>query len=325
LNREAAYYEAETGEKLTYRTRSKGLYKYQGRDDVFCSFTKIPKLGINPKSEWMLTPNGIYCYPVDYLLTRVKDEFFSTFAGTSPYLYVFEVSDLSNILIFKKSNSSLASQFKSDSSVIFPWEDRLKELSVVQKMGEKRYLKFKNGLQSRGGVRTDQGFVWEMTRLLSRGNIHRWTGLLREMGVTGARDYGTGTIHPSLETQAVFFDFSLLRVLDVINNKEPERRHLFVHEEQLSKWSQDIRRYAPQIVSSLKKRINDLGTRFKIPYHAKSIIAYLNWLNQNQDKILDIWNEKIKMSILRVMENDSSLVDMDQKTLRKIRELLREK
>ena len=46
--------------------RTLQLLQHVGTDHVGVSYTQIPKLGINPGSDWHGTPLGIYFYPADY-------------------------------------------------------------------------------------------------------------------------------------------------------------------------------------------------------------------------------------------------------------------
>ncbi len=46
------------------------LLQQTGTDRVGVSYTQIPKLGINPQSDWHGTPLGIYFYPADYYVEQ---------------------------------------------------------------------------------------------------------------------------------------------------------------------------------------------------------------------------------------------------------------
>ena len=45
------------------------LEKYKGRTDIFVTYTKLPKLGINPNNVFD-TPTGVYSYPIDYVINE---------------------------------------------------------------------------------------------------------------------------------------------------------------------------------------------------------------------------------------------------------------
>lgn len=70
------------------------LKQYKGQSDIFVSFTEIEKIGINPRSNYS-TPNGIYTYPIDYILDNVRENSVSgavrinvPFAGDKPNIFV---------------------------------------------------------------------------------------------------------------------------------------------------------------------------------------------------------------------------------------------
>ena len=64
--------------------------KFSGDNDVYMSFTQINKIGINPQSRYS-TPLGIYCYPVNPYLPKIKNDASSIgsvvpFAGDSKFV-----------------------------------------------------------------------------------------------------------------------------------------------------------------------------------------------------------------------------------------------
>lgn len=76
---------------------------------TFISFTHVEKLGINPSSEYS-TPNGIYSYPLRYVLERIeafgKDSGMYRivpFAGGAPFLNIFEIHG--NVIDLANSDS----------------------------------------------------------------------------------------------------------------------------------------------------------------------------------------------------------------------------
>ena len=196
------------------------LAKYAGRDDVFVSFTsdvgKRPmgvargdkntsgsKLGINPKSKYN-TPIGIYTYPIDHVLSkRGKVEF----AGKEPFLYVVQATkpllDLNN----------------------YTEEDFERDSEKLIDMGFKGYLR-DEGIDN-ATHKTPAGWLWNWTRLAGiyadvSGSTNppvKWSKILRSLGYSGAKDDGSGIIHGSEPTQAVFFSKDAVKVLEVIPNR----------------------------------------------------------------------------------------------------------
>lgn len=77
------------------------LKKYN-RIGYYCHFTDVPKIGINPSSEWMdHTPPGIYSYTVKYALEKQIVQL--PFANEKKFIWVFRAKNPKKI---KKINSS---------------------------------------------------------------------------------------------------------------------------------------------------------------------------------------------------------------------------
>lgn len=103
-----------------YYNSAEEVTGYDGKEftNLFISFTKIDKLGINPQSEYN-TPLGIYCYPAEHVLEEFSgrqsgdysdediDPSVLPFAGTEPYATFFSVknSSLRNIVVLDTSES----------------------------------------------------------------------------------------------------------------------------------------------------------------------------------------------------------------------------
>jgi hypothetical protein len=120
---------------------------------------------------------------------------------------------------------------KTMATVEFPYEDEIKNLENAQELSPIAYDQLKRSVLGERVV-SDTAFVWNMTRHLSGKNPRTWMGLLRKLGLTGVIDHGTSTIHEQEPTQAVFFDFRVIKVLDRIDN-------------QLGQWSSSTQEFKP--------------------------------------------------------------------------------
>jgi hypothetical protein len=57
---------------------------------VFLSYTKLPKLGINPSPNSVNTPAAVYAYPLSDIWHDIKNDLRNVpFAGSGNYIYVF--------------------------------------------------------------------------------------------------------------------------------------------------------------------------------------------------------------------------------------------
>lgn len=65
------------------------------------------------------------------------------------------------------------------------------------------------------------GQMWNITRLIAKGNPIKWNKLWRDMGYIGVADRsGSGIIHESEKTQTVFFSVKGFKIVDKIDNIE---------------------------------------------------------------------------------------------------------
>lgn len=97
------------------------LEQYSKRNDVFISFTDLPKLGINPKNEYN-TPTGIYTYPLKQVwpeMSKTKSTHFDTFGEGRPYIQVLQQK---------------GSKFIEDISKTYSFPDLEKDMNKLRKL-----------------------------------------------------------------------------------------------------------------------------------------------------------------------------------------------
>lgn len=205
-----------------------------GFKNLFVSFTKLPKLGINPQSHYN-TPIGIYAYPAEYVIEKTtqygnKSSTFSMrslpFAGNQPWANIFRASTGANIidldtLTQKEYNdycekliyllTKIGSKFRGIVEVL----DRpLAEAIVLD-------LKYKSDVRAK--VASYGGKLWYITYFISDNIPGKksvvWTSLFRQLGIDGFVDLDNGIIHPSEPTQAVFFGSNAINLLSTVPNK----------------------------------------------------------------------------------------------------------
>jgi hypothetical protein len=123
IDRQSAVFDTQTKQTYRFFDRGKLLEKYKDRSDVFASFTDLPKLGINPQSEYD-TPIGVYAYPIGYTYRKFTDtsgKFGVPFAADSSYIHIFQFSNINNCLVFDADDSVLVEEITNsfpDGSVI---------------------------------------------------------------------------------------------------------------------------------------------------------------------------------------------------------------
>lgn len=186
--------------------------------NLFVSFTKLPKLGINPKSGYN-TPNGIYSYPVDYVIAKTgltKSMDVLPFAGDSPWANIFSVNSDANIIVLQKVTKAMLESYIA-----------LIKQNLLPKLGiEDNRYGFGIMLSDVEAQTSIPGEVlWRITgelgAIMAENASVGWNAVCRSLGIDGFIDLGDGIIHPSEKTQAVFFKGTsdVIELIDRVANK----------------------------------------------------------------------------------------------------------
>lgn len=185
---------------------------------LYVSFTSINKLGINPNSKYK-TPNGIYAYPLTYVLDDYNN---IPFASGSNYAQVFSSSG--NIMEINNLDSIRAERLKEKIDLLCDLADDPKAQAQFEKYYEDNrhigsaiwyyvyYAAKKTADHSAPERYNDQGDRVRWPTALAAANL--W----RKLGYDGVVDYNTSTIHENEPTQAVFFSKDTVHHIATINN-----------------------------------------------------------------------------------------------------------
>lgn len=179
-------------------------------DNLFVTFVYQDKVGINPKSIYD-TPIGVYTYPLDFIF----DEEDVPFRGEQKP---------NKIKVLKQLSNKVLSNDLSDGE----YERQIKKIEKLVETSDKYSSDMKRGITSyikrwedAARKQTNFGSLWNVTRMITmdfyanknskdtgptKNNPVTWTKLLIDLGYDIVIDYGTGTIHPSEPTQAVFLN-----------------------------------------------------------------------------------------------------------------------
>lgn len=179
-------------------------------DNLFVTFVYQDKVGINPKSIYD-TPIGVYTYPLDFIF----DEEDVPFRGDQKPNKIKVLKQLSNkVLSNDLSDGEYERQIKKIENIV----EESDKYSYTFKKGLKEYIK---RWEDAARKQTNFGSLWNVTRMITmdyyanknskatgptKNNPVAWTKLLIDLGYDIVIDYGTGTIHPSEPTQAVFLN-----------------------------------------------------------------------------------------------------------------------
>lgn len=254
--------------------------------NLFVSFTKIDKLGINPTSSYN-TPLAICSYPAEYVVDVVGMNSHMgklPFAGNEPYANLFTVRG--NIIhlqsLSDKRLETYYNRMRGYWATLDPTNDRIAD-KMEQLIEDSADLASQYSLPG--------GRLWYVARevahaiapLLGTRPHIAWSKLFREIGIDGVVDTGSGIIHHNEPTQAMFFSIKPIEDVQRYNNKwtevpgEPERLAT------AGKTLQSQRLFAAEI-------INRLTT-------ADAIIAQLN--DTDNSYVTLIKDTKLRLEVLK--------------------------
>ena len=190
--------------------------------NCFVSFTKIEKLGINPRSGYD-TPLGIYSYLCQYVLDLIGDEDSTDrlpFAGSEPFANIFSVrGNIVNVSTMKEVDEQL-------------WYEKIKDIWDSVKPATSYVLEDIIQDASTDAIHADLpgGRFWYVTTKTSEHfkNYWKtkkpvaWNKLFRVLGIDGVVD-SAGIIHENEDTQGLFFSLDpIYNLRRVANLYSPE-------------------------------------------------------------------------------------------------------
>ena len=197
-----------------------------GIENVFVSFTKVDKLGINPKSQFK-TPLGIFAYPARYVQKRTTggaDMKFLPYAGEYPYVNIF--SARGNII-------DLNAITDSDLDIYYEkltryWDDMMEHYDLMDDNSiasmediirdSQTSARFKNIPGGRFWYVT-MSIADQLSPAMGMSAPVVWNHIFRSIGIDGCVDNeGTGIIHTSEPTQAVFFSINAIKNVERMKN-----------------------------------------------------------------------------------------------------------
>lgn len=222
-------------EKLSGHLAAVKFLKGKDLKNYGVSMTSLPKLGINPGSDYN-TPLGIYFYPADYYM-KIKGGDKPTklpFVDDAAYIQIFEllgnIEDIDNLDV---------SKYNSYVSKLYANIDKVAKL--IGQSENNTHKKMANALMSAGtqsNVKTYGGQLWYVMYMLSRleevdpdgysadgkrgaaapRSSVIWNSLLRILGLSGVIDNGEGIIHQNEPYAGVIADPRSIKHLETIRN-----------------------------------------------------------------------------------------------------------
>jgi hypothetical protein len=196
------------------------------------SMTSIPKLGINPGSNYN-TPVGIYFYPAEFYMQMKEDDASKKlpFVDDAPYIQIFELAG--NVEDIDKMD---VTKYNSYISKLYANINKVSQLLNISE--NYAHKEIADALMSAGSQAKDSSYggrLWYVLYTLSRAEGAQkrssaaprssviWNSLLRIIGMDGVIDNGAGIIHKNEPFQGVILDPRSLRHVETIENKSANK------------------------------------------------------------------------------------------------------
>jgi len=163
------------------------------------TMTKIPKVGINPRSEYY-TPIGVYFYPAKYYLNTVT----LPFQHEAPFINIIRIDTKEEHIVFLDNVTN--DVVEADAKILF----------------KDNYKSILRDAKDDARVQTSGGIWWFLSFFAADDNPRRWTSVLRNtLGVKVVIDNaGDGIIHDNEPTQGVILDSTVAKVVRRFENKQ---------------------------------------------------------------------------------------------------------
>jgi hypothetical protein len=186
----------------------------------YFSFTNLPKLGINPKTDYA-TPIGVYGYT-----SSVPFDTNIPFASHRPYVTFF--TPRGNVLDLQAISHNDAWNYLLKLRNVWLPDLPVDELTKLWDDTHDVLIKFENysnidagvmygvmrKLASMSALSSKKGSVWKK----STQTPSRWTKMLLSLGIDALLDNGDGIIHPNEPYQIVVINPSGIRVITRLDN-----------------------------------------------------------------------------------------------------------
>ena len=235
-------------EKLTGHPAAVKFLKGKDLRSYGVSMTSLPKLGINPGSNYN-TPVGIYFYPADFYMSHKDSDNPSKlpFVDDAAYIQVFELRG--NVEAIDELNSS---QFNAYISRLYANISKVAQLLGLSETNTEKLISksiMESGSKARDG--SYGGKLWFVLFAISRPGAGKpgsdeddyddgkrgaaaprssvvWNSLLRMLGMDGVVDSGAGIIHKNEPYQGVILDPRSLGKVTTFDN--PKTGDSFMNE-----------------------------------------------------------------------------------------------
>jgi len=201
------------------------LKKYENDPNIFIHFSKVNKLGINPKTESYM-PKGIFAYPykefVNYKKVKntLKDtEDFRELSSLAQELYFTKLEYIfilkaktAPVDMNKYSKADLSKDLKKLLKMFPDYTEKIKK--HLANINDDLYFKYNVNNKKHPGSQ-----FWYLVKYICEVKNFSLNGLLRNLGYHGLMDNGYGIFASKEKFQTVFLSKADVSVVKVILNK----------------------------------------------------------------------------------------------------------
>jgi hypothetical protein len=210
---------------------------YANKPNMFVTFTQLPKVGINPQSNYN-TPIGVYSYPLKYVLERAYQK--GTLFGAAPF-----ASDAKYVHLFQQTSRNIfdvstygKSQYETDVRKLYNYFNHDMDVINFATGTQRRHMEMAEEMGSFSYGRRMWYLIYDLIGRYKSGGritIEATRLLFRVLGYDAVYDLdGKGVIHTNEPTQAVHFNTQTIRVVESFSNKEMGQDRIEARQEMLN-------------------------------------------------------------------------------------------
>lgn len=172
------------------------------RDRYVVTMTTLPKVGVNPRSEYN-TPIGVYFYPAEYYMRRAAKGGLP-FQDDAPYIQILKLTTDQILDLGKVSASAYAQDLQKIMNLDLITRLDAPQREEIQQLDSSKHAR----------VKTPGGrlwyVMWKVSDILEeqyqKSSHVIWNWILRQLGYKVVIDLGNKIIHQNEPTQGVILD-----------------------------------------------------------------------------------------------------------------------
>lgn len=266
-----------------------------GVKNLFISLTSLDKIGINPRSPWDDTPNGIYFYPAEYVINVIGTTGPMTKLpglGYQPYVNFLQLQG--NVIDISDPNFNITEYIDKLQNLWMQYSKKNKKYAI--KYIEKMMIEAEENLDC---VDLPGGKFWSTVEFLCMTDkfinprqsnyVFIWNTILRKLGIDAIIDTGQSIIYNLEPTQGVALHIKAIKDIDREVNRY-SKKHMELQKEKGKEYERKGKEYnirslkpshieIPMVTGRLPKEairyVNNINLRLRLLKTMPDIIQYI--------------------------------------------------